>query len=141
MHDWRSVTGEIFETMKGTDEKYKDLLIRTLFKLLSPRSSSPEEEFGQHVKVMVDKTLELAGIFARSRAWYRVWDGPTQKPHDFIADGFPLDVTCMEECGGDGSGDVVDIILSPALIKHGNGEGEDYGEYLVLAKADIISRR
>lgn len=140
MQNWRSVTGEIFHTIIGVDEKHRLLLIGELLGVLAPSSSMPEEDFHQRMEEIVDKTLELASIFARSRAHYGVWDGPMQDRHGFTVDGFPLDAEWMDECGGDGSGKVVDMVLSPALVKFGNAEGQDYDEHVILAKANIISR-
>lgn len=142
MQLWRSVTGELFHATNGINGTHRDVLIRELLRSLVRWNTLPMQEFHRCVQVMVDKTLELACIFARSKAYYRFWDGPAQKHDGGTADEFLIMAEYMEECGGDRSGgQVVDLILSPARVKFGNSEGQDYDEYVVLAKANVVCRR
>ncbi|RWA13458.1 hypothetical protein EKO27_g1641 [Xylaria grammica] len=135
-HAWRAQTGQIIQGAEGVYDGQKAYLKRGLRNIISqfiPReqlsNDTRELIFRRSTREIIDKAIELAVIFNQSRCEYSV---------EMVAHGERFESVLMEyseEC----EAPRVDLMVSPALIKCGNSQGEHYDRWLVLAKSHVHS--
>ncbi|RYP44142.1 hypothetical protein DL768_009377 [Monosporascus sp. mg162] len=81
---------------------------------------------------IITKVSELAATFAQAKAAYRacgLYNGSIAMFSD----------EWMETAGDKVTNRPgIDLIITPALVKYGNSDGENYNEYMVLVKADVF---
>ncbi|KAI0420894.1 hypothetical protein F5X98DRAFT_371386 [Xylaria grammica] len=135
-HAWRAQTGQIIQGAGGVSDRRKMYLIRELRNTICPflpreqlSNDTRELIFRRSTREIIDKAIELAVIFNQSRCEYSV---------EMVAHGERFESVLMEyneEC----EAPRVDLMVSPALVKCGNSQGEHYDRWLVLAKSHVHS--
>ncbi|GAW13739.1 hypothetical protein ANO14919_031280 [Xylariales sp. No.14919] len=135
-HAWRAQTGQIIQGAEGVYEGQKTYLIRDLRKIIwsfiprEQRSNNTRKLiFCRATRDIVDKAIELAVIFNQSRCEYSVQMVTHWERFESVL------MEYSEEC----EAPRVDLMVSPALVKCGNSQGEHYDRWLVLAKSHVHS--
>ncbi|KAI0906223.1 hypothetical protein F4823DRAFT_631753 [Ustulina deusta] len=134
-HAWRAQTAQIIQNGRGISNSQKKSLEITLCSTMAyfipenTLSTEKQRVIVHRVVEIIDKAIELAAIFNQSVCDYKIIG---------VAHGHCFSPTMMEyydEC----EAPAVDLMISPALIKHGNSMGKDYDQWLVLAKSYVWS--
>ncbi|KAK7961950.1 uncharacterized protein PG986_002775 [Apiospora aurea] len=91
----------------------------------------------QELRIIVDKAVDLAYSMAMAKAQYDVRLSSTL--YSDVYHGFTIEPASMrnfvvEDC----EDEEVELVISPALLKFGTSEGEDYGSSIVLVRARVI---
>lgn len=131
---WRASTGGIIQGGGGIDGKteraLKNRMHSKITEFIPETTMSNKKDAEIIVRALdgiVDKAIELAAIFNQSRCVYRL-EQVTWK-EEFSSEWMEYG----EECDAL----KVDLMISPALVKCGNSKGQNYDQYLVLAKSCV----
>ncbi|KAH6856362.1 hypothetical protein B0I37DRAFT_443043 [Chaetomium sp. MPI-CAGE-AT-0009] len=152
-HDWRIRSADFISILMGNDETGSVAsLARQMLEILDPAIPS-EYSFRGHTVPGLQQDLlriireasHLAGIFRASKANFQVFITriklPLVTPPSF---GFPFDAETMEIFKGvplletEGSTPVVDLAVSPGILKTGNADGTNYNSERVLVKLQTL---
>ncbi|TRX92408.1 hypothetical protein FHL15_006794 [Xylaria flabelliformis] len=135
-HSWRAHTGSIIQDARGIDRQtvrhLKNRIHSTIVQFIVEETSSNEEHkqiIHRSVEQIVDKAIEIAVIFNRSRCAYRVRGVLHRERFS------PRTMEYDEECDAP----QVDLMIFPGLLKYGNSRGEDYDQRLVLVKSRVCT--
>lgn len=95
----------------------------------------------QHdLKIIVDKAIELAYTMAMAKAHYAV--RMSRVLYDVTLHGFNFKpVSMFNIVDPEYEAGVVDLVVSPTLVKFGTSEGEDYGRGVILKRSRVISEK
>ncbi|KAH9907571.1 hypothetical protein F4778DRAFT_777995 [Xylariomycetidae sp. FL2044] len=134
-HEWRSRTGDLLDTHFGVEKQRQEQIATRLFNALRPfipdtcRDSAGVQRFLSDIAV---KATKLARIFAKVRPAYKC-----MRSQEDLVYGMKFDSSWMEAIESR-PGCLVSLIVSPALIRWGDSEGEDYDQHEVLASARVL---
>ncbi|KAI1128369.1 hypothetical protein F5Y10DRAFT_265281 [Nemania abortiva] len=135
-HVWRAQTGEMLQKERGIDGKTAEILKKKLYQRLVQfipgdimHDAKREEMIRRSLEGIIDKAIELATIFNMSRCVYDC---------EIVEPGMRFDPEAMEH-DEEYDAPLVDLMISPALVKYGNSRGQNYDQYLVLAKSHVCS--
>ncbi|KAI1080047.1 hypothetical protein F5B20DRAFT_580839 [Whalleya microplaca] len=135
-HSWRAQTGLRLIEGSGIDQgRVKHLAKRLASRMPLCISSDDLQVVQTSLFGLVEKATELAAIFMQSKPLYscRYHFGRRGE-----LQGFLFDNGLMEKISQKEDDNLVKLLLSPALVKQGSSRGDNYDEYLVLAKADVL---
>lgn len=123
-----------------SEEVTKDLakgLGETLLAMFhQPCQEAERADFLKEVLELVNQAAALCTLFACSLPIYR----PSYETRSWALHGFAVDESSMEVVGPYGDPAVVDMVLSPCLLKKGTSLGEGYDECVVLSKAEVSAQ-
>ncbi|KAI9171324.1 hypothetical protein HJFPF1_00806 [Paramyrothecium foliicola] len=109
------------------------LLQHRAFNLLRGQNPSAQQEAYQQLHEIYEGAIELDTMFLTSRAEVvRLWD-VTNSEHYEVACDVTTDGKVNEM-----KNTPVSFLISPALQKWGNANGQDYNKSLMLAKASVV---
>ncbi|KAI1077079.1 hypothetical protein F5B20DRAFT_583570 [Whalleya microplaca] len=144
-HEWRTHTGQALYKIYsshlknedvGKNEQWNGFAIH-LAQFFSRYSSQPDEDsLRSDFHGILKRAIDLAALLARSRAHYELCMAEntySKKLHDFHYDEDWMEAECE---GFEGRG--VDLIVSPALFKYGDENGEHYDQRKVVVQARVI---
>ncbi|KAM0813537.1 hypothetical protein AB5N19_13532 [Seiridium cardinale] len=134
-HAWRTATAKYLHQNHQVKQDVIDRMVEIICSRYSPLATGHSHE-GLEIALrsIGSAAVELALIFARSRANFFL------VTHDQIENGKTsckdnaeyMDV--VKDVFGDGK---IDLLVSPALIKRGDSDGDCYEECTVLAKGSV----
>ncbi|KAH6632065.1 hypothetical protein F5144DRAFT_649466 [Chaetomium tenue] len=152
-HDWRIRSADVITMFTTTDEASSAaLLVQEMLEALSlviPSSYRMGDYVApglqQDLHGIIRNAADLAGIFRASKADFQVFITriklPLVTPPGF---GFPFDAETMElvkdipRVPTNGFSPVVDLAVSPGILKSGNADGVNYGSDRVLVKLQTV---
>ncbi|KAI0004032.1 hypothetical protein F4779DRAFT_630496 [Xylariaceae sp. FL0662B] len=127
-HDWRMHTAALLHKIGEPDSVVLKDVAEKMFEAVNPFASGIDDNaLRKAVSDIVTMGAELSTIFARSRFLPLM----SEKPGSDLTHGFPYKEATMEIKGKLGSQGVVDMMVSPCLLKM-------EGDYSVIVKAGVI---
>ncbi|KAK3294585.1 uncharacterized protein B0H64DRAFT_443651 [Chaetomium fimeti] len=152
-HDWRVRSADLISALSNHDEASSTaLLVREMVALLElaiPSTYFTRSDalpgMQQDLLDIVQNAAHLAGIFRASKADFQVFITriklPLVTPPSF---GFPFDAETMELFKDvplvtmEGTMPVVDLVVSPGILKTGSADGTNYNSDRVLVKLQTL---
>ncbi|KAK4233973.1 hypothetical protein C8A03DRAFT_19048 [Achaetomium macrosporum] len=152
LHNWRVRSTHLISQLdthdRNTSTKQTAYTMSSclgpVMRLIGPQDPM-HENLRQDALRIVHKAAKLDRIFRLSRAYYHVFITrlklPFVEPQSF---GFQFDPETMElnsdiSLSDQGkAGSVVDLAVSPGILKVGNSDGANYGSERVLAKLQVL---
>lgn len=137
MNNWRSTTLSIIRrssnsSLASATKQFIDTLVQNIDKFLSDLGAPQSASRNESLKTILQEATELAQLFRVQKARLEM-SMFEEKTIDF-------DEEIMEDVGGEEGDDEtrVSCVISPAVIKYGDEDGED--EYLrnVLVKGKVL---
>lgn len=148
---WRANSVAMLSSLKSTQDdmaRHKDAVGRTLAELFQPRADVDldPDQATQDMQDIFKCALDLTTIFRQSKAVFSVLDEKLEN-HDTgrtVRHGFSYNPGSLMALHRDQSqnipnGTKVDMIVSPALVKQGTADGENYTSIKVLVKMTVVS--
>ncbi|KAH9904871.1 hypothetical protein F4778DRAFT_789578 [Xylariomycetidae sp. FL2044] len=139
-HLWRASGGQLLNDLRGVHEQRFKLHRQKLRELILPFVPELDRESaGKALDAYVNQAYRICQVFNQSNACYKAM----RKHPGVIQDvGHAFDEEWMEWTEDNVSHfDGVDLLVSPALVKYGNSDAENYDTRVVLMKARVCYGR
>jgi hypothetical protein len=139
---WRATTAALLATRtdpKEVSQRINELTNRVYMEI-HPYATLREPQLAADLKEVIIQLVELDELICRSRAivliqtWYGTHRGE-RVPYEF---NFGPDMESEDGFEEAKEGMVVEMVVSQALIKIGNGDGGGYDRMSILCKAKVI---
>ncbi|KAK3398280.1 hypothetical protein B0T20DRAFT_437075 [Sordaria brevicollis] len=150
-HQWRSDSIHYLQKFGVFNPPPREVMAAKMVDNLAPilnltQNGTPAPAAIADALEIIRAAVRLDEIFRMSKADYTVIiskGSPPSRPPYF---GFPFDPACMEQKSefagfGDRNGShlhTVDLVVSPAILKAGNNEGENYHSKQFLVKLGVV---
>ncbi|KAI0007068.1 hypothetical protein F4779DRAFT_643476 [Xylariaceae sp. FL0662B] len=142
-HLWRTHTGQALYKIYGNSWKNEEArkkwveVARQLAEFFCRYSSQPaENELTEDFEGIIRMAANLAALLARSRAHYVLCMAEHTDSQNMY--GFNYDETWMKVERDGSEYEEVELVISPAVFKYGDENGEYYDRREVLVKARVI---
>lgn len=91
---------------------------------------------------ITEKAFELASAIARSRAGWvcSMMDPGQQELHSFRIKKYFMDEVELWNEDEHSKTITVDLVKAPMLLKYGNSSGENYDQFQVVKKAQVVTK-
>ncbi|KAM0296729.1 hypothetical protein ACHAO9_000374 [Fusarium lateritium] len=139
---WSAQGAALFEHFIGRNQKafkhQAGIELERLKVFCDADSKNPDIDFLQEMKTVLGAAMDLDDMLMNSRAVFRVcWNESGTSTHTFF-NADKMEATAYSEKLSPKT--IVEIEISPMLVKTGNADGCNYDSSMVLAKALVVCR-